>query len=110
VNSRLNRGQYDAEVSFESVTEVLARRWLCETRPEKLKPEAQWTNSGDRVGFLGRGSKPPPYQLRGLGECYMLTQWDPQGEATGKCGFGAFWRLKNQIISTFHSWFAVFSY
>jgi len=46
----------------------LARRRLCETRPEKVKPEARRAKSEDWVRFSGRGSKPPPHhQLRGRG-------------------------------------------
>jgi len=33
-----------------------------------------------------------------------------RGEATGKCGSSAFRGWKNQLISTFHSWLAVFSF
>jgi len=32
------------------------------------------------------------------------------GEAPEKCGFGAFQGLKNQVILTFHSWMAIFSF
>jgi len=46
----------------------LARQRLCETRPEKVKPEARRAKSEDWVRFSGRGSKPPPHhQLRGRG-------------------------------------------
>jgi len=32
-------------------------------------------DSGEGVGFLGRGSKPHPHQLRDLRKRYKLTQW-----------------------------------
>ena len=71
----------------------LAKWRLCETRPEKLKSELQGLRAGGGVGFLGRGSKLPPHQLRDLRECCKLAPWGP-GEATGKCGFGASRGLK----------------
>ena len=43
-----------------------------------------------------------------MGERCKLAQWGP-GEATGKCGSGAFRGLNNQLISTVHCWLAVFS-
>jgi len=58
---------------------------------------------------LGKGSKPPPHQLRCLREHCKLTQWGP-GRSYGKCGFCAFQGLKNQVISTFHGWLAVSSF
>jgi len=33
--------------------------------------------SEDGVGFLGRGSKPPPHQLKGMEKRCKLTQWSP---------------------------------
>ena len=52
--------------------------------------------SEDGVGFLGRGSMPPPHQLRGLGECCKLAQWG-MGRSYGKCGCGAFSGLEKSI-------------
>ena len=52
---------------------------------------------------------PSPHQLRSLGRC-KLTQWGPRGRRYGKCSFGKFTSLKNQVISTFHSWLAVLSF
>jgi len=50
-----------------TVSDYEGRR-LCETRPEKVKPEARRAKSEDWVRFSGRGSKPPPHhQLRGWG-------------------------------------------
>jgi len=50
-----------------------ARR-LCETRLEKLKPQARRAEGGDGVWFLGRVCKPPPHQLRTLrGAQYALS-------------------------------------
>ena len=79
---------------------VLARRRLCETRAEKL------TAGTGRAPSLQAASLP----AKGLGVWVSAVSWGPQGEATGKCGFGAFWGLQNQIISTFHSGFTVFSF
>jgi len=53
----------------------------------------------DKLGFLG-----PPRQLRGLGSA-VSSPSGVRGEVTGKCGFGTSQGLKNQVISTFHSWF-----
>jgi len=79
----------------------------CETRPEKLKFEARGLREG--VGYMERwvqrAANLPPHQLIGLEECYKLRQLGVRGEATEKCGFGAFQGLKNQVISTFHSQF-----
>jgi len=61
------------------------------------------------VGFLRQGSKPPPCQQRGLGGV-VSSPSGVLGEARGKCGFGACRGLKNQVISIFHSWLAVFSF
>jgi len=49
-----------------------------------LRPE--WLRVGGGVGFLRQGSKPPPCQLRGLGECCKLAQWSP-GRSYGKMLF-----------------------
>ena len=51
-----------------SVIVGLARRQFCETTHEKLKSETGRDDSEGGVGFLGRGNKPHPHQLRGLGE------------------------------------------
>ena len=92
------------KASFQSVTGGLARR-LCKTRPVKIKSDARMIKSGNGVRFLGTA----PLQLRRLGKRCKFAQWGPERNS-GKCGLGAFRRFKNQVISTFHSWLAVFSF
>jgi len=47
--------------------------------------------------------------IRGVGSA-VSSPSGVRGETRGKCGFGAFLGLKNQVISTFHSWLAVSSF
>jgi len=66
--------------------------------------------SGGGVEFLGRGStQAPSPPARGLGNA-VSSPSGVGGKAPGKCGFGAFRDLKNQVISTFHGCLVVFSF
>jgi len=80
---------------------TVARRRLCETRPEKLKPEARRANSGDGVGFLGRGSKPPPNLLQGV-RVWVSAVSSPSGVRGGgrSCGKMWFWCISGFEKST----------
>ena len=67
---------------------TLARRRLCETKPEKLKLEARRAKSGDAVAGQGSrgGVASPSPPAKGLGECCKLAQWGT-GRSYGKMWF-----------------------
>ena len=58
---------------------------------------------------MKRSSKPPPHQPRGLGSAVSSSGGVSCG-APGKMWFLVHRGLKNQVISTFHSWLAVLSF
>ena len=78
-------------------------------RSEKLKPETRRAKSGDGVGFLGKGNKPPHGSGVLVSVNCKLAQWGPE-RTYGKMWFWCISGLGNQVISTFHSRLAVFSF
>ena len=61
-------------------------------------------------GSWGETASPLPTSKDVQGSAVSSLSGVPGGETPGKCGFGAFLGLKNQVISTTHSSLAVFSF